>query len=142
METAMNMDWAHKWLEKTFNQRDMAGMEALYHPKVKFGDVPLGVDADGWNGGLKDFFAGFFDPASGTHQFFPEAYLGNEREGVCEWTWRGTMDDVDLFQLGKSVKGKTFTVRGNSVFRFDAAGKVTEERDYWDLSTVLRQLNG
>lgn len=138
----MNMDWANQWLEQSFNRRDTAALKALYHPNVKFADVPLGVEAEGWDGGLSAFFAGFFDPAAGTHRFVPSAYLGTTTEGVCEWTWHGTMGDADLFQLGRSVKGKTFSVRGNSVFRFDSAGKVIEERDYWCLATVLRQLQG
>lgn len=136
----MNMDWARRWLNDSFNKADVAALQKLYHPKVKFADVPLGLDADGWDGGLRQFFEGFFAPEAGSHKFLPDTYIGNEREGVVEWTWHATMGEADLFQVGSSCKGKSFQVRGNSVFRFDASGKVVEERDYWDLATVLRQL--
>jgi steroid delta-isomerase-like uncharacterized protein len=137
----MNMAWAKRWLLENFNPGNMAGLEQMYHPNVKFADVPLGIDADGW-AGVKGFLGGFFVAGAGKHAFVPDAYLGNEREGVVEWTWTGTLDTLDLFQVGDGFQGKTFKVRGNSVFRFDAQGRIVEERDYLDLSTVLRQLKG
>lgn len=135
----MNRAWADRWLEQSFNKKDLAALRALYHPKVKFADVPLGLNVEGWDG-VSQFLGGFFVTAAGTHRFIPTAYLGNEREGVVEWTWEGTMNEQDLFSVGRATPGKSFSVRGNSVFRFDAAGLVTEERDYWDLLTVQNQL--
>jgi steroid delta-isomerase-like uncharacterized protein len=135
----MNMEWARKWLNESFNKGDLAALERLYHPEVQFKDIPLGIDAAGWPG-VKAFLGGFFEPSAGKHAFLPDAYLGNAREGVVEWTWHGTMGEADLFQLGMPVKGKSFKVRGNSVFRFDDAGRIVEERDYWDVATVVAQL--
>jgi steroid delta-isomerase-like uncharacterized protein len=137
----MNMAWADRWLEQNFNQRNLEGLRALYHPQVKFADVPLGLNVDGWSG-VAEFLGGFFVPAAGTHRFIPTAYLGNEREGVVEWTWEGTMNELDLFSVGQPTPGKSFSVRGNSVFRFDGQGLIVEERDYWDLLTVQNQLRG
>lgn len=137
----MNMSWAKRWLIDTFNKADLAGLERMYHPKVQFADMPLGIRAEGWPG-VRDFLGGFFVPGAGNHPFLPDAYLGTEREGVVEWTWNGTMGTLDLFQTGPGFEGKSFSVRGNSVFRFDANGLVIEERDYWDVATVLRQIKG
>ena len=135
----MHIAWAEQWLLEAFNKADLAALERLYHPRVQFADVPLGVAADGWPG-LRDFFCAFLIPAAGQHRFLPDTYLGRARDGVVEWTWRGTLGDSDLFQLGVPCKGKRFEVKGNSVFRFDPDGLVIEERDYWDLATVLRQI--
>ncbi|MEA2624757.1 MAG: hypothetical protein QOD06_802 [Candidatus Binatota bacterium] len=135
----MNMAWAKKWMLDNFNERDLDGISKLYHPKVRFEDVPLGVRADGIEG-VREFLGGFFQPSSGKHAFNPDAYLGNEREGVVEWTWTATLGEADLFGTGSSPKGKSFEIRGNSVFRFDAAGLVVEERDYWDVASVLKQI--
>lgn len=135
----MNMAWADRWLNKTFNQRDLEALRKMYHPNVRFSDVPLGIDVVGWDP-VAGFLGSFFAPAAGSHPFIPSAYLGNEREGVVEWTWKGVMGELDLFSVGKATPGKHFSVRGNSVFRFDADGLVIEERDYWDLLTVQNQL--
>lgn len=135
----MNMTWADRWLIQSFNKGDLEGLRRLYHPEVRFADMPLGLKLDGWDA-VAGFLGGFFVPAAGQHPFFPTAYLGNESEGVVEWTWEGTMNELDLFGIGRATPGKRFTVRGNSVFRFGADGLVTEERDYWDLATVQNQL--
>ena len=42
-----------------------------------------------------------------------------------------------LFEFG--LRGKPYQVRGATHFRFDAAGKVTEHRDYWDAAEELLQ---
>ena len=53
-----------------------------------------------------------------------------------EWTW--TADHVDDF-LGMPANGKKTEVRGISYIRLEN-GRIVEERDYWDLATLLRQL--
>lgn len=136
----MNLDWAKRWLEDGFNRRDVAAIRAIYADVVRFEDVVFGHKTDTGDG-VVEFMSGFFDPASGTHRFHPQAYVGDARGGVVEWTWDGTCGDADLFNLGRSMAGKSFRVRGNSVFHFDGAGKVVEQHDYWDLATVLRQLD-
>ena len=135
----MNFEWARTWLEKTFNQGDMEAFGKLYARDVKFEDVPLGVRADDLEG-TKSFLSAFTNPDAGTHRFYPEAYLGDASGGVVEWTWEGTMGKLDPFGVGKPVEGKKFRCRGNSVFRFGDDGKIVEERDYWDLATILKQL--
>lgn len=135
----MNMQWADRWLEQSFNRRDLAALQSLYDPDVTFADVPLGLNVRGW-AGVAQFLGGFFVPAAGTHRFIPTAYLGTASEGVVEWTWEGRMNEQDLFGIGQATPGKAFSVRGNSVFRFGADGRIVEERDYWDLLTVQNQL--
>lgn len=135
----MNMQWADRWLEQAFNTGNLAALQALYDPQVRFADVPLGLEVQGWDG-VAQFLGGFFVPAAGKHRFIPKAYLGSEREGVVEWTWEGCMNEQDLFGIGKATPGRTFSVRGNSVFRFGPGGLIVEERDYWDLLTVQNQL--
>ena len=135
----MNLEWAKNWLENCFNKGNLAALGTLYSPAVRFEDVTLGVKAEGIDG-VRGFLGAFVDPSAGRHQFRPETYVGDARGGVVEWTWEGTLGTRDLFNVGSSAPGKTFRVRGNSVFRFDRDGRVVEERDYWDLATVLRQI--
>jgi steroid delta-isomerase-like uncharacterized protein len=135
----MNLDWAKRWLEEHFNRQDVAGIRALYADVLRFEDVVFGHKTDTGDG-VAEFFSGFFDPASGTHRFRPSAYHGDERGGVVEWTWEGTLGETDLFGTGRPMPGKTFRVRGDSILRFDGAGRIVEQHDYWDLATVLRQL--
>lgn len=136
----MNMAWAKKWLDENFNKRNVEGLMALYSDALVFEDIPLEVKTD--KNGLRGFFGTFLAPEAGDQKFLPESYSGDEKGGVVEWTWVGTMGDTDLFGLGRSVKGKKLRVRGNSVFRFDAKGLVIEERDYWCLATARKQVEG
>ncbi len=135
----MNAQWANRWLEQSFNRQDMEALRKLYHPDVHFQDVTLNIDSRGW-AEVARFLGTFFTPAAGRHLFHLVAYLGNAKEGVVEWVWKGQMNKLDLFQVGRQTPGQTFSVRGNSVFRFNDAGLVIEERDYWDAATVRAQL--
>ena len=135
----MNLEWARHWLEECFNRRDVAAIRKLYADVVRFEDVVFDHETNTGDG-VVEFFAGFFDPAAGTHRFHPSAYVGDSGGGVVEWTWEGTLGEIDLFDLGRPMPGKSFRVRGDSVLHFDSEGRIFEQRNYWDFATVLREL--
>ena len=59
-----------------------------------------------------------------------------------EWVWSGTFEGALRLPDGSSVEstGATFGVDGVAACRHAGDGKLLSHRDYWDLSTLLRQL--
>jgi steroid delta-isomerase-like uncharacterized protein len=63
--------------------------------------------------------------------------LVSENRGVLEWVWSGTqVGDISGFI---EATGKTFSIRGVSVFEFEN-DKIKKQSDYYDAATFLYQL--
>jgi steroid delta-isomerase-like uncharacterized protein len=61
-----------------------------------------------------------------------------------EWVWSGTFEGTLRLPDGSSVAptGASFSVLGVAACRYAIHGELLSHRDYWDLDTVLRQVNG
>jgi steroid delta-isomerase-like uncharacterized protein len=59
-----------------------------------------------------------------------------------EWLWSGTFEGALRLPDGSSVKstGSDFSVPGVAACRYAPNGQLLRHRDYWDLSTLLRQV--
>jgi steroid delta-isomerase-like uncharacterized protein len=59
-----------------------------------------------------------------------------------EWVWSGTFEGAMRLPDGSSVEstGAKFSVPGVAACRYAADGQLESHRDYWDLSTVLKQV--
>jgi steroid delta-isomerase-like uncharacterized protein len=59
-----------------------------------------------------------------------------------EWVWSGTFEGALRLPDGSSVQstGANFSVPGAAACRYAANGELLSHCDYWDLSTVLRQV--
>ena len=59
-----------------------------------------------------------------------------------QWVWSGTFEGALRLPDGSSVEstGANFSVPGVAACRYAADGKLISHRDYWELSTMLRQL--
>jgi steroid delta-isomerase-like uncharacterized protein len=59
-----------------------------------------------------------------------------------EWVWSGTFEGALRLPDGSLVEATNanFSVPGVAACRYVASGELTSHRDYWDLSTVLRQV--
>jgi steroid delta-isomerase-like uncharacterized protein len=59
-----------------------------------------------------------------------------------EWVWGGTFEGTLRLPDGSSVQstGGDFSVPGVAACRYAANGELVSHRDYWDLSTLLRQV--
>jgi steroid delta-isomerase-like uncharacterized protein len=60
-----------------------------------------------------------------------------------EWVWSGTFDGALRLPDGTMVEatGNKFSVPGVAACRYGDDGKLLSHRDYWDLGTVLRQVD-
>jgi steroid delta-isomerase-like uncharacterized protein len=83
-------------------------------------------------------------------KFAPDSVIGfddacaTDGRLYLEWLWRGTFEGALRLPDGSSVQptGATFSVHGVAACRYAINGELLSHRDYWDLNTVLRQVNG
>ncbi|MBV7247489.1 MULTISPECIES: ester cyclase [Streptomyces] len=122
------------------SEADAAGWLASYTDDAVSRDVPLDSV---WSGraeleaGVRSWLAAIPETRMAVRSVFAD-----DRSGVCEWTMSGTLEGVlDGLpeQLAALAKGKHFTMRGATVYRFSADGRIQEESLYWDLAGVLGQ---
>lgn len=130
----MNDAWATDWLRR-FSGSEPDGLMELYAEDARFEDITLGQAVRG-RPALREFFGDFMNPAHRRNAFSLIDYSGDADGGAIEWIWTAT-HSVPFLDL--PAKGKETRIRGVSVVRFKA-GKILEQRDYWDARTVMQQL--
>ena len=119
--------WANAW------SADVDALLALFVDDLVYEDVTLGVVNQS-----KDelrAFAGVFIAAIPDCRVELNAVFGAGENAAAAWTMSGT-------QKGDSempATGKSFTIRGASLFRL-AGDRIKEVHDYWDMAAFLRQL--
>ena len=59
-----------------------------------------------------------------------------------QWVWSGTFEGALRLPVGSLAEstGANFSVPGVAACRYAADGKLLSHHDYWDLSTMLRQV--
>ena len=130
----MNLQWAKEFMN-SFTGNNLEKAMGLYTDNVQFEDVTLGFMANG-KAELREFFKGFTDPNAGENKFTTTAYSGSAEGGAVEWLWEAK--HVGEF-MGAAAAGKETQVKGVSILTFKG-GKIESQHDYWDASSVLRQL--
>jgi steroid delta-isomerase-like uncharacterized protein len=130
----MNDAWATDWLRR-FSGTDPGHLIELYAEDARFEDITLSRAFRG-RPALLEFFGDLMDPAKRRNAFTLVGYSGDADGGAIEWAWAATHRArfLDL-----QARGKETRIRGVSVVRFQA-GKILEQRDYWDARTVMQQL--
>ncbi|QIJ65447.1 nuclear transport factor 2 family protein [Streptomyces sp. JB150] len=113
---------------------------ACYTTDAVSEDVPLGSV---WRGhtqldaGVRSWLEAIPDTRMQVH-----TVSAGDRAGACEWTMTGTLHgalDGLPAELAASAKGKSFTMRGATVYRFSEDGRIAHETLYWDVAGVLTQ---
>jgi len=132
----MNDAWATDWLRR-FSGSEPSGLMALYDEDARFEDIALSQTVRG-RPALREFFAGFMNPAHRRNTFTLIRYSGDAHGGAIEWTWTAR-HSAPFFNL--PAEGKETRIRGVSVVRLKA-GMILEQRDYWDVRTLMQQLGG
>jgi steroid delta-isomerase-like uncharacterized protein len=118
------------------NSHDLERMLALMTDDVVIEDVPFGMIMRGKDG-VKQGFSGFF-AAAADFKVEPKSWVTNDRSFALEVIFTGTQKG-DL--PGLPATGKRFYVRGCSYGEFEN-GKIKGRRDYWDFTTLTKQLVG
>jgi steroid delta-isomerase-like uncharacterized protein len=122
-------EWGQQW-----SAHSLDGLLALHTDDVVLEDVARGAafhGKDELRAYAEAFFAGYPDVT-----FEVTSRFAAGGQGGAEWIMRGTHlgDRPGLPATGKSVE-----VRGASIFEF-ADGKIRRCSEYWDMSTLLKQL--
>jgi steroid delta-isomerase-like uncharacterized protein len=121
-------------LVSAWNSHDPARLVACYAPDATYEEVPLGTPLHG-QAALQTMFAALF-------QAFPDLVMTvgqRAEEGEClAWEWiitgtqQGEFNEIPATGNAVKLRGVTWCcVRG---------GKVAEDREYWDLNSLLKQL--
>jgi steroid delta-isomerase-like uncharacterized protein len=133
---ASDNDSILKQLIEAENSHDIEKMLALMADDVVIEDVPFGMIMKGKDG-VKQGFTGFF-AAAADFKVEPKSWVTSESSFALEVIFTGTQTG-DL--PGLPATGKSFSVRGCSFGEFEN-GKVKGRRDYWDSTSLIRQLVG
>jgi len=113
-----------------WNSHDADKMLAVFTDDVMYEDVTFGEVSHG-KAELRKFAASEYASIPDLELKLVRAEIHNGH-GTIEWTFSGT--DKDLYKTGKK-----FTVRGVSVVDVKK-GKIARSLDFYDLSTVMRQV--
>lgn len=132
----MNLKWAQYWIGLFGDKTDE--LMSLYSPEFEFEDINFGLEINNDLGALRQFFSAFSnaDPAKSYNYFDVFHYVGDDKLGSFQWTWRARHagDFLGIPAAGKETETRGLTVMG---WR---QGKIVLERSIWDAAPVMRQL--
>lgn len=117
--------WAAAW-----NSHDPAKVAALFAEDGVYEDIPFGSTNRG-AAALRKYAADYFAAVPDMKTVVTGGSIKNG-VGYVEWTFSGT--DVGLYKTGKP-----FSLRGVSIIA-TKNGKVTSDRDYYDLAALMKQV--
>jgi steroid delta-isomerase-like uncharacterized protein len=118
-----------------WNTHDPAVIGGLMADDVDFEDIALGAVFHSRK--EVEVFAGQVAEGFSTDYRFALVTEFTTADSFCaEWTMTGT-HDRDSPEM--PATGKQFTIRGATIGRLDD-GKMTYDRDYWDMAGLLRQI--
>ena len=133
MET-LNQTFFDAYLE-AWNAHDSAGVGRYMADDAIYEDVALGRVLHG-----PSEIASFVEEAtrsSSDFRFESVSLFTVGNDYANEWVMLGTNDRE---RPGVPATGRSFRVRGASVGRLDANGRIVENRDYYNLAELLTQL--
>jgi steroid delta-isomerase-like uncharacterized protein len=121
------------------NSHDIEKLVALVTDDVVIEDVPFvpfGMVMKGKDG-VRQGYAGFIE-ATPDFKREPKCWVTSDKSFASEWVLTATQKG-DLPAIPAS--GKHFSIRGCSFGEFEN-GKLKGRRNYWDYSTLTKQLAG
>jgi hypothetical protein len=111
--------WAETW-ERGWRELDLEPIAALYANDVVFRSAPFRPPVDG----------------AGARAYVEKAFADESDVQLCRFgapLVRGDAATVEWWCVLRE-EGRLATLAGVSVLRFDEAGLVAEQRDYWHLA--------
>jgi steroid delta-isomerase-like uncharacterized protein len=129
-------DYSRAWTSEPIQLLD------FFAPDGSYTDVAMGATYTGRDE-IGRFHRWMLKFASDSLIEFSDACATDGRL-YLEWVWSGTFEGALRLPDGSSVEptGANFSVPGVAACRYAINGELLSHRDYWDLATVLRQVNG
>lgn len=118
-----------------WSSRDVDQLLSVFTDDVVYEDVPLGLVLHGKEE-LRAFATGFFNGFPTDLKAVITTNVVDGDRGASQWRFTGTHTG-DMQNMPASNKSMDF--RGASIYEFQG-GKIKHKIDFWDLSTMLRQL--
>jgi predicted ester cyclase len=137
MSTEENKANARRFYEEVWNQGNVAALNELMSPSAVAHQLPPGVPSG---------ISGFKLYVKAYRVVFPDAHFAVEdliAEGdkvVVRWTMTGTHKGRLPFLPGMHPTGKRVTLRGLTLLRYGAAGKIAESWANTDPLGLMRQV--
>jgi steroid delta-isomerase-like uncharacterized protein len=128
--------WAADHLD-AWTAHDPVAVTAFMADDVVYRDLAVEERLEG-TAAVQDWIRGMETDFSTDYAFQIGAVVADDQGYAIEWTMSGTNDRADP-QRGFPATGQRFDVPGVSVGRL-SAGRITENRDYWNLGTYLGQV--
>jgi steroid delta-isomerase-like uncharacterized protein len=124
------LGWVDLW-----GSRDLSQVDKLYAEDAVSEDVAEGVEYRGRD----EIKRSLADDLSAVPDVNVEivSLFATESRGAVEWIWSGT--HTEDYPGLISATGKSFSVRGVSLFEFEN-GKIKRQLDYYDAAGFLNQL--
>jgi steroid delta-isomerase-like uncharacterized protein len=130
----MTRTWLEDYLD-TWNRKDAAAVAEWIAEDCVYEDVAMGEVLKGPTEVMA--FAQRTATMSSDYAFEVVSASESGEQYTVEWVLAGThTGDMP----GIPATGKPFRIRGVSVGRRNAAGKITEDRDYWNMADFLMQI--
>jgi steroid delta-isomerase-like uncharacterized protein len=126
--------WIESYLE-AWNTHDGAAVGRFMADDATFEDLALGVRHEGRHA-IEDFVAET-EEFSKDFAFVPVSEQHSDDRYAAEWEMFGTNTGE---AGGLPATNKPYRIRGVSIGRLDADGKIKENRDYWNMADYLVQV--
>jgi steroid delta-isomerase-like uncharacterized protein len=127
-------DWISQYLD-AWNSHDGAKVAAFMAQDATYEDLALGVVHDG-----REAIKAFVDEAEQFSKDYRFTSVSEQASGdryAFEWEMAGTNTGEGG---GLPATNKSYRIRGVSIGRLDPDGKITENRDYWNMADYLTQV--
>jgi steroid delta-isomerase-like uncharacterized protein len=130
----MATDWMDRYLDG-WNSHDATQVGAFMAVDATYEDLALGQLHQGRDA-IKEFAeeTGRF---SNDFRFSPVSVQASGTDYAMEWEMSGT-NTGDI--AGLPATNKPYRIRGVSIGQLDADGKISHNRDYWNLADYLMQV--
>ena len=120
---------------------DPAKVLDFFAPDGTYTDVAIDATYNGHDG-IARFHRWMLKFAPDSAIEFSDACAADGRL-YLQWVWNGTFDGALRLPNGRAIEatGLKFSAPGVAACRYRPDGKLLSHRDYWDLGTVLRQID-
>ena len=126
--------WMETYLD-AWNKHDGSAVAGFMAEDATYEDLALGVVHQG-----REAIKGFVDEAAQFSKDYAFTSVSEQQSGdryAMEWEMFGTNTGE---AGGFPATNKAYRIRGVSVGRLDAQGKIQQNRDYWNMADYLVQV--
>jgi steroid delta-isomerase-like uncharacterized protein len=127
-------DWIQRYLD-AWDSHDPAKVGAFMASNATYEDLAVGEIHEGRD--AIEEFVGTSDKFSRDYKFTLVSEQTSGNDYAVEWEMAGTNTGE---AAGLPATNKPYRIRGVSIGRLNDAGKIVQNRDYWNMADYLTQV--